>query len=216
MSIVPTGRRKDQVRQGAYQNDSIFSADLFEKIAITGELDLGKKDPSVPDPSPDLQNIMNRGGLDRDGLAGRQDADRMPPDAALQDQQPGIAPAGGGRDLHAIPMEQQQEQPVASIRQNIAQISQYLSQRQFALQDHPKAMGNEGLYQFMIGPVQGMGMPQADLKMINEMADTIASLMGATVPDTPEAVSVADQKSGVFKIIVQMTPQVEKVTKGGI
>lgn len=62
MSIIPAGKRREQVAQGPLKNQSILDSVLFEKVAIApGAL---IDEPAVdnpaqrPEPSSDLQNAM--------------------------------------------------------------------------------------------------------------------------------------------------------------
>lgn len=74
--IVPAGKAKSQINQGALQNESIFDSDLFKKIAITGlDLDRPQQQEAVsPDVGP-IQDVMNdsQSRLNQNGSPGLND-----------------------------------------------------------------------------------------------------------------------------------------------
>ncbi|MHA2279875.1 MAG: hypothetical protein ACXAC5_03235 [Promethearchaeota archaeon] len=96
MSIIPAGKRKDQVRQGALRNQSILDSELFKKFGQGASALID--DPAQKQrqrPSDDLQQTMLDGGLDHDGMADQMEHqvdpfDQTPPSAQ------GVQPAGGG------------------------------------------------------------------------------------------------------------------------
>ncbi len=75
--IIPVGKRRDQVKQGGFKNDSFDS--LMDKIAITGTDTLQDRPPQPQQPpNQALQNAMSGGGLDFNDRANRLDESRAP------------------------------------------------------------------------------------------------------------------------------------------
>jgi len=72
--IVPTGKRKLQVHQGSFRNEEILNSDLWQKFGqgLGGLVDDPVQKPNAQNtqnPNPELQDVMNSGGLDHDGMA---------------------------------------------------------------------------------------------------------------------------------------------------
>lgn len=155
MSIIPVGTRKDQVQQGALKNQSILDSVLFKKIG-QGAAALAPDKPKIPNRSPsDIQNVMNSGSLDHDGMAGNQEQDRNPPPEALQDQQPSIAPAGGApadRFLGPAPVEESSQQGVNPYEAEVQRIRQYIGYQNYGLKLNPQ---KDGSLEVNIIPPQG-------------------------------------------------------------
>jgi len=97
MTIVPRGRRRDQVNQGAYKNASVLTDDIIDKLA---QARLGEESPFVDtqqttQPSRELQQTMDEGarpGMRDDGQS--QMDGQVPPIEEEGAVEP--APAAGG------------------------------------------------------------------------------------------------------------------------
>jgi len=139
MSITPNGRRKDQIRQGGYKNNSILDVDLFEKVAITGTEELRGGPTETPSISNDLQGALSGGGLDHGGMADQLGADRNPPDPQ---RQPGIAPAGGApadQFLGPAPVEDEAQQAgIDPYAEEMKRIRSYIGYQNYGLDVTPQ------------------------------------------------------------------------------
>jgi len=61
MAIIPQGKRRDQVNQGLYKNDSVLSDDFFAKLAITGIGDTVLEEPnSVTDRGQEIVDMVQK------------------------------------------------------------------------------------------------------------------------------------------------------------
>ncbi len=152
MSIIPAGKRKEQVAQGPLKNQSILDSVLFNKFGQgAGSL---IDDPKKPAPSEDLQRTMNSGGLGHDEIAGFQEQDRNPPPEAMQDQQPGIAPAGGApADQFIGPAPIDETQPgVNPYEQEVQKIREYIGYQNYGLDLTPQ---KDGSLEVVITPPPG-------------------------------------------------------------
>ena len=160
MSIIPAGNRREQVAQGPLKNQSILESALFKKYAEGASALIN--DPKAPKPGNDLQNAMNSGYSDIDGIAGRQDMDRNPPADAMNTE-PGITPASPSQPsqpVKALPTgsmtpEEGNVTDQPTFWENLAnQLSPFLQQRNLRIVGSPKLTDrNENVYDLLLGPM---------------------------------------------------------------
>ncbi len=98
MSIIPVGRRREQINQGALQNQSILDSDLFKKFGV-GTLVPPQERQQKPEPagspnagSPNAGEALMQGGLNAPGQADRHEQTVDPANQAPPSSQ-GITPA---------------------------------------------------------------------------------------------------------------------------
>lgn len=99
MSIIPAGKRRDQVNQGELKNKSILESDLFQKFGqgASALVDDPVQQRQPPQPNRQMQDTMNSGGLGHDGIADQHEIDSAPPGDMAQGQHGGgVQPAGAG------------------------------------------------------------------------------------------------------------------------
>ena len=158
MSIIPAGKRREQVAQGPLKNQSILDSVLFEKVAVTpGALgpDKQQQPPQPEQPGGPLQDAMNNGSLGHDQMADNLEQDRNPPPEALQDQQPGIAPAGGApadQFLGPAPVDESQQQGVDPYALEVQKIRKFIGFQNYGLKLDPQ---KDGSLQVNVIPPQG-------------------------------------------------------------
>lgn len=99
MSIIPVGKRKDQVNQGPLQNQSILDSVLFKKFGqgAAGLIDdpAQKQKPDMQSGPSKLDNAMMQGTLNAPGQADQHEHQVDPLNQAPSSPQ-GVAPAGQG------------------------------------------------------------------------------------------------------------------------
>ncbi len=142
MSIIPVGKLKKQVAQGPLQNQSILESVLCRKL---GQGASGLIDEPKTKPGNDLQQVMNDGSLDHDGMSDQLAQDRNPPPEAMQDQQPAIAPAGGApadQFIGPAPVDQTQQQGINPYEQEVQRIRQFLGYQNYGLELTPQKDGS--------------------------------------------------------------------------
>ncbi len=155
MSIIPAGKRREQVAQGPLKNQSILESVLFQKFGQGAGALVDTPEQKPKQPGNDLQQTMNSGGLDHDGMAGNQEQDRQPPPEAMQDQQPGIAPAGGApadQFLGPAPVDAGQQQGVDPYAVEVQKIRQFIGFQNYGLKLTPQ---KDGSLEVNVIPPQG-------------------------------------------------------------
>jgi len=166
--IVPVGRNKKQIHQGESKNDLLTTNTLFDKVAIGTMPGVAKVPgeetaPSEPniDPQmgsdapaavdPQLQNVMNSGGLNRgrDGLSpylinsGEGDGQEMAQDADLLHERAKIQKVLGGGGFHM---------------------------------DLSRGKGADGGYTLKLAPERGMQLPRENF---DKLLQNLMSALGA-------------------------------------
>lgn len=163
--IVPSGKRRQQVAQGPFKNDSIFDQ-LFEKVAIAVNGVPGAP-PQQQQQKPGTDGLSR--GLDRalgpgsnsPGISGNtphQMGDLSPgEDAGLG--RDGITPSGSDPTQSNVPADQflgpapmENQEPVDGFAQERQKIRQFLGWRNFGVKMAP---GNDGSMKVVIAPPQG-------------------------------------------------------------
>lgn len=203
MSIIPAGNRREQVNQGALKNQSIFDNVLFNKLG-QGAIGLDPNKNKKPDQQgppgsqgpPGLQDTMNSGM--GSGMPDQLDQDRNPPQEAMQDHQPGIAPAGGSQPIRAVPDDSvmQEEMNMAdqpTFWENLAnKISPLLQQRNLRPAGNPKLTDrNENVYDLALMPIedprtgQPMKLPPSVTAQLFADAKQIATTSGGIIKGLP-------------------------------
>jgi len=212
MSIIPAGKRRKQIAQGAFKNESILDNILFNKLSqgARGLIDdPAQSNPHVPN---DLQQTMNSGNLGFDEIANHQEQDRNPPPEAMQDQQSNITPAGrspADQFLGPTPVQENQ-QGVNPYEMEIEKIRQYIGYQNYGLKlDSSK----DGILEVQIEPPP---IPE-DLDEYTQPVD-IGQLLSGLKQITQgewkgeETPSVITGGPVIFKYIPQ-SMETQKVTK---
>ena len=176
MSIVPSGTKKDQIKQGHFKNESIFSSELFSKFAQgAGSLiDDPVNQNQNTMPSQDLQNTMNSGGLNHDGVS-----DRLEQQGLTQNMQPGSSPASRFLGRNSDEEEASQINPDMIYQQEEGNIRKFIG-NDFGMR---LKSNNDGTYSVTIKPPQGVPITDP-VGFTNELVKMIGGARIET--DTPD------------------------------
>lgn len=191
MSIIPAGKRREQVAQGPLKNQSILDSVLFEKVAITpGVLgDDSKKQNNPNQAAPpgqgapsDVGNALMQGGLDAPGQADQHEQQFDPMNQAPPSPQ-GIDPAGGpGESPFLQPPDptdgQQQSSPVL---QQMEQVEKVLQGSGFKMSLREKGSGK---WTIQLQPVRPMQRENYK-RILQGLQDLGFSPTGADLPGEP-------------------------------
>lgn len=207
MSIVPTGRRRVQIKQGGYKNDSILAYDLFDKIAITGTMDL--KDTESPIAPQDLQRATNESTLGFDRGVGQNPYQNPRQPQPGQPEQPGQNPGGEHPSPFLTPSGEMLDEENAQMNQGLlqerARWKQVLQGSGFV-----KEMDNSG----KDGTVQVQMAPQPGYQITEDDYDQLLQAL-ARIGINPTKITDPDPQTGRFMISYKTNAAPEKVMKPG-
>ena len=181
MSIVPAGKRREQVNQGLLSNQYINNDDMFSKFAQGAASLIDDPKPNRnQEPSSDLQQATMEGGLNAPGQADRHEQGVDEGNPAPQSPQ-AVAPAGAPADqfLGPAPADPSQQQGVNPFEGEVQRIRQFIGYQHYGLDIKPQ--GTDGSLQVTIIPPQGqpvdIGQLMAGLKQVTQ-----GEWMGETTP----------------------------------
>jgi len=200
MSIIPTGKRRDQVKQGDYKYDSLFGNDLFEKIAITGEMDLKESPPVNPTAPTELQQATNQGTLNFDRGMGANPFQDKRPEQNVQNNQHSPFLTDTGESLSDE--DAQVNQGLLHERQKIMNVLQGGG----FIMDLSNA-GKDGAINLKLRPQPGLQItPEHYERLLQSLAK---------VGINPTQISDPDPNTGAMSISYKTNIEPEKVTKPG-
>lgn len=190
--IVPVGKKRVQINQGGFRNDTILGNDIFKKTAF-GDPNL-QLEPDEPKQNTNtaLQDVTNQGTL-----GNRFKEEQEQPDLGAIGNNPNtIQPAGGPVRAQPTGTVQQGQEDPSQKPQFWAQLANtltpFLKERNLRVMGNPKVVDkNKNVYELLLGPKidprtqQVMMLPDADLNQLYSDAQKIADAASGRIEGLP-------------------------------
>lgn len=209
MAIVPAGKRRDQVSQGAFKNESFFASDLFDKIAITGTPELKDENPGA---DPQIDEAMGQGTLNFDRGMGQnpfRDQGQRPEPQPGQEQPGQEQPEQAQHSPFLTPSGEMLNEEDAQANQGLLHERQRIKQ---ALQGSGFVMemdngGKDGTVQVQMAPQPGLQITEDHYE---QLLQTLAR-----IGINPTKITDPDPQTGRFSISYKTNVAPDKVMKPG-
>lgn len=179
MSIIPVGKRREQVAQGPLKNQSILESDLFKRFGQTATSLVDdpvqkQQQPRPQQPQTDLEQATMGGGLDRGSMADQLEMDRTPPNDMMQGQHGGgVAGAGTSPAAQFLGQGEDEEQDSGMTPEAMYQQQEQLI-RQFIRDDFGLRLkaNPDGTYTATIKPPAQVPIARP-MEFLNQLVQTI-------------------------------------------